>query len=102
MITQPGKKITWGEAHVGARQVFADAGFQEVSHPAPSGEWSCGSTSDRGGRQMAATRPACLPSAYPQRAVAQFHDAVSIGLFDRPTSPREGYQGMSAHRHPVG
>jgi GNAT superfamily N-acetyltransferase len=33
MITQPGKEITWGEVHVGARQVFEDAGFQEVSHP---------------------------------------------------------------------
>ena len=27
MITQPGKEITWGELHVGARQVFTDAGF---------------------------------------------------------------------------
>ncbi len=33
MITEPGKEITWGEVHVGARQVFADAGFDEVSHP---------------------------------------------------------------------
>ncbi len=33
MITQPGKEITWGELHVGARQVFQDAGFKEVSHP---------------------------------------------------------------------
>ena len=33
MITQPGKEITWGELHVGARQVFHDAGFEEVSHP---------------------------------------------------------------------
>jgi GNAT superfamily N-acetyltransferase len=33
MITQPGKEITWGEVHVGARQVFEDAGFEEVSHP---------------------------------------------------------------------
>jgi GNAT superfamily N-acetyltransferase len=35
MITQPGKEITWGELHVGARQVFAEAGFAEVSHPTP-------------------------------------------------------------------
>ncbi len=35
MITQPGKEITWGELHVGARQVFDDAGFEEVSHPTP-------------------------------------------------------------------
>ena len=35
MITQPGKEITWGEMHVGARQVFEDAGFEEVSHPTP-------------------------------------------------------------------
>ena len=35
MITQPGKVITWGELHVGARQVFADAGFREVTHPTP-------------------------------------------------------------------
>jgi len=33
MITQPGKEITWGEVHVGARQVFVEAGFTEVSHP---------------------------------------------------------------------
>jgi GNAT superfamily N-acetyltransferase len=33
MITQPGKEITWGEMHVGARQVFLDAGFVEVSRP---------------------------------------------------------------------
>jgi GNAT superfamily N-acetyltransferase len=33
MITQPGKEITWGEVHVGARQVFEEAGFKEVSHP---------------------------------------------------------------------
>jgi GNAT superfamily N-acetyltransferase len=33
MITQPGREVTWGELHVGARQVFADAGFAEVSRP---------------------------------------------------------------------
>jgi GNAT superfamily N-acetyltransferase len=33
MVTQPGKEVTWGELHVGARQVFEDAGFEEVSHP---------------------------------------------------------------------
>ena len=33
MITEPAKEITWGEAHVGARQVFEDAGFEEVSRP---------------------------------------------------------------------
>jgi GNAT superfamily N-acetyltransferase len=33
MITEPGKEITWGELHVGARQVFEDAGFKEVSRP---------------------------------------------------------------------
>ncbi len=33
MITQPGKVITWGELHVGARQVFEEAGLTEVSHP---------------------------------------------------------------------
>lgn len=33
MITQPGKEITWGELHVGARQVFGEAGFTQVSHP---------------------------------------------------------------------
>ena len=35
MITEPGKEITWGELHVGSRQVFAEAGFTEVSHPSP-------------------------------------------------------------------
>jgi len=33
MRTQPGRAITWGELHVGAVQVFADAGFEEVSSP---------------------------------------------------------------------
>jgi GNAT superfamily N-acetyltransferase len=33
MITEPGKEITWGELHVGARQVFEEAGFKEVTHP---------------------------------------------------------------------
>ncbi len=33
MITQPGREITWGEVHVGARQAFEDAGFHQVSHP---------------------------------------------------------------------
>jgi GNAT superfamily N-acetyltransferase len=33
MVTEPGKEITWGELHVGARQVFEEAGFEEVSHP---------------------------------------------------------------------
>jgi hypothetical protein len=35
MITQPGQEITWGELDVGSRQVFAEAGFTEVSHPSP-------------------------------------------------------------------
>ena len=35
MITQPGKEITWGETHVGTRQVFEDAGFTEITHPTP-------------------------------------------------------------------
>jgi GNAT superfamily N-acetyltransferase len=34
MVTQPGVEITWGEVHVGAVQVFAEAGFTEVSAPA--------------------------------------------------------------------
>ncbi len=33
MITQPGKEVTWGELHVGASQVFEEAGFKEVSRP---------------------------------------------------------------------
>lgn len=33
MITVPGKEITWGEMHVGARQVFEDAGFEQITHP---------------------------------------------------------------------
>ncbi len=35
MITRPGVEITWGELHVGSRDVFADAGFVEVSRPTP-------------------------------------------------------------------
>ena len=33
MVTQPGLEITWGEVHVGAVQVFDEAGFTEVSAP---------------------------------------------------------------------
>jgi GNAT superfamily N-acetyltransferase len=35
MIIQPGKEVTWGELYVGSRQVFAEAGFTEVSRPSP-------------------------------------------------------------------
>ena len=35
MITKPGQEITWGELHIGSRNVFAAAGFAEVSHPTP-------------------------------------------------------------------
>jgi GNAT superfamily N-acetyltransferase len=35
MITEPGKEITWGELHVGSRDVLAAAGFVEVSRPSP-------------------------------------------------------------------
>ncbi|HEY3869236.1 MAG TPA: GNAT family N-acetyltransferase [Actinocrinis sp.] len=35
MAVPPGKEITWGELHVGARQVFDDAGFKEVCQPSP-------------------------------------------------------------------
>jgi hypothetical protein len=33
MVTVPGLEITWGEVHVGAVQVFDEAGFTEVSAP---------------------------------------------------------------------
>jgi GNAT superfamily N-acetyltransferase len=33
MVTEPGLEITWGEVHVGAVQVFIEAGFTEVSAP---------------------------------------------------------------------
>lgn len=33
IAAQPGKAIPWGDAHVGTRQVFEEAGFTEVSHP---------------------------------------------------------------------
>ena len=33
MITEPGKEVTWGELYVGARQVFEEAGFTQVSQP---------------------------------------------------------------------
>ncbi len=35
MTTQPGQEITWGELYVGSRNMFADAGFAEVSKPTP-------------------------------------------------------------------
>jgi GNAT superfamily N-acetyltransferase len=33
LVTLPGKEITWGEVHVGTRQVFEEAGFEEVGRP---------------------------------------------------------------------
>ena len=33
LVTVPGKEVTWGEAHVGVRQVLEEAGFAQVSHP---------------------------------------------------------------------
>lgn len=33
MMTHPGKEITWGELHVGARSAFSAAGFRQVTHP---------------------------------------------------------------------
>lgn len=33
MVTQAGKNVTWGELHVGAQQVFEEAGFVEVARP---------------------------------------------------------------------
>ena len=33
MLTDPGQDVTWGELNVGSRSIFAEAGFQEVSHP---------------------------------------------------------------------
>jgi len=35
MTTPPGYEITWGENHVGSRQVFAEAGFVQVHQPSP-------------------------------------------------------------------
>jgi GNAT superfamily N-acetyltransferase len=33
MITTPGTEITWGELHVGSRNIFAAAGLTEISRP---------------------------------------------------------------------
>jgi hypothetical protein len=33
MVTEPGKQITWGELHVGARHVFEDSRSADVSRP---------------------------------------------------------------------
>jgi GNAT superfamily N-acetyltransferase len=33
MVAAPGQNVTWGEMHVGARQVFEEAGFVQVTHP---------------------------------------------------------------------
>jgi GNAT superfamily N-acetyltransferase len=33
MITHPGEEITWGELHVGSRNVFAAAGLTQMTHP---------------------------------------------------------------------
>jgi hypothetical protein len=56
MITQPDKEITWGEVHVGARQVFEDAGFEEVSR-ATLRRVVMRIDFDQGGGQRRRTRP---------------------------------------------
>jgi GNAT superfamily N-acetyltransferase len=33
MIVHPGEDLTWGELYVGARSIFADAGFTELTQP---------------------------------------------------------------------
>ncbi|MGW6442086.1 GNAT family N-acetyltransferase [Lentzea sp. NPDC055074] len=33
MVADPANTVTWGELHVGARQVFEEAGFVQVTHP---------------------------------------------------------------------
>ncbi|MBA2381850.1 MAG: GNAT family N-acetyltransferase [Chloroflexi bacterium] len=33
MLVEPGEEITWGENNVGVRSIFANAGFEEISHP---------------------------------------------------------------------
>jgi GNAT superfamily N-acetyltransferase len=33
MIVPPGKEITWGDMHVGKREIFDEAGFTEVCRP---------------------------------------------------------------------
>lgn len=33
MVTAPGEPVPWGEAHVGTKAMFEDAGFVEVSRP---------------------------------------------------------------------
>jgi GNAT superfamily N-acetyltransferase len=35
LIIEPGTVMSWGELYVGARQVFEDAGFAQVSQPTP-------------------------------------------------------------------
>ena len=35
IVAGPGKEITWGEAHVGLRQVFDEAGYTVVTRPTP-------------------------------------------------------------------
>ena len=33
LLTKPGQRISWDEIHVGSRDMFAAAGFTQVSHP---------------------------------------------------------------------
>jgi GNAT superfamily N-acetyltransferase len=33
LLTKPGQRISWDEIHVGSRDMFAAAGFDQVSHP---------------------------------------------------------------------
>ena len=33
MLTEPGHDVTWGELHVGTRNMFEAAGFAEVAKP---------------------------------------------------------------------
>ncbi|HSZ39677.1 MAG TPA: GNAT family N-acetyltransferase [Trebonia sp.] len=36
LIVAPGKEITWGDLHVGKREIFDEAGFTEASRPSPA------------------------------------------------------------------
>ncbi|MGH3330443.1 MAG: GNAT family N-acetyltransferase [Nocardioidaceae bacterium] len=78
MITHPGKEITWGEVHVGARQVFEDPGSRRSAAP-PFAGWSCGSTSSQETAYVDVRDQRDQRGAVPRRRVDRGRRAGSVG-----------------------
>ena len=103
MEPQPGKEVTWGELHVGARQVFEDAGFEEVTRP-PCDGWSCGSTSPDGVGQEVLRRTSCQAIHASNRppGVARCSRSASSSRSTSGRSPNMRYSTTRSGSHTCG